>query len=755
MSVIYWLLGLDAPGAIERTGEWSWYAAAPLAGVWLAVIALLALAVAGLNLLPQNVMPWRTRIGLTLLRLGGFALLLLMLLQMELRLRVVRQLPPNVAILTDTSGSMGLRDVAGGTRLKAAQALREKLTAELGARANLADYRCNWRLDPGPRAGEATAEGLTDLMGSLQELNRRETDLQAVILLTDGNDTAQNQGELTAPLLAERGVPVFPVVFGEATVPKLARVQIRGASDFLRLGDEMPLSAVITAENLPEQSVSVQLYEVGQTQPLVTRENVKIGKDRTQVSFVVRPQQAGLHTYRVVAEGVKGAVSEQLLVEEHQVEVIDSRIRVLYLDIPRDERKFLGHWLARDPVVDLATLTLLPKGGWYAQGQMRHTNAGDGLPNKEEDLYQYDVIIFGDIPRAYFREGGDVAETKMQWLAEFVARRGGGLITLGGRSVYAAGQYQGSALAAILPFSLDATDKPQVEGLFTATPTPLGLSHPIMRLESDDDRNREAWLDLPRLEGCNQVGQTKPGATLLAVRQEAGATLPLMALQNVGKGNVLALAADTTWRWEMQVAADSPDYYRRFWGNAVRSLAPDPRLQPGRPQVQRNRAAVPVGKRLTLSTRLVNKLFRPIRQADLEVSVTKPSGRTLKIYPQDGRGSPGLYEYDLDIDEAGRWNVATRYAEQTVTEEFTAGDKRDELQDPRARPELMASFATATGGKSFTPEQLPALLERLQLKPRQLTQNYCIAIWNRPLILVLMTLVVCLDCLIRKRRGMV
>ena len=30
----------------------------------------------------------------------------------------------------------------------------------------------------------------------------------------------------------------------------------------------------------------------------------------------------------------------------------------------------------------------------------------------------------------------------MQWLAEFVSRRGGALITLGGRSVYAAGQYQ-------------------------------------------------------------------------------------------------------------------------------------------------------------------------------------------------------------------------------------------------------------------------------------------------------------------------
>src|SRR5690606_36201365 len=117
----------------------------------------------------------------------------------------------------------------------------------------------------------------------------------------------------------------------------------------------------------------------------------------------------------------------------------------------------------------LSTLTLLPKGGWYGQGPLLHKNAGDGLPGAEPDLYKYDVIIFGDIPRSYFREGGDSSETKMQWLAEFVSRRGGGLVTLGGRSVYAAGQYQDSALARISPFVIEATDSPQVPKAFKIT----------------------------------------------------------------------------------------------------------------------------------------------------------------------------------------------------------------------------------------------------------------------------------------------
>ncbi len=753
MRLIYWLLGLEETGAIERASEWTWYAAAPTAGIVIAVVGLLAVAAAALNLLPQNVMPWRTRLGLTALRLFGFALLLVLLVQLELRLTVQRRRAPNVAILCDTSGSMGLKDVAGKSRLDAAVATDNELQAALDGRCDVARYDFAWQLQAAN--GKRAAEGMTNLMGAVAEISRRENDLQAVILLTDGNDTARNRGDLVAPLLADQGVPVYPVVFGQDTAPKLAQVRIKGAGDYVRLSDEVRITAEVSARNLEEQIVRVHLYQAGKKEPLVTKENVRIGKASAAVAFIVKPAEPGFRTYRVVVDGVKGTTSDRLLVSEHQVEVIDSRIRVLYLDIPRDERKILGHWLARDPVIDLATLTMLPKGGWYAQGNMYHKNAGDGLPSKEEDLYQYDIIVFGDIPRAYFREGGDVAETKMRWLAEFVARRGGGLITLGGRNVYAAGQYQESVLASLLPFKIEATDQPQIKGTFSVSPTTLGLGHPIMQLEPDPERNREAWLDLPQLEGCNTVGPAKPGAALLAVRLQESGPAPVIAVQNVGKGKVLALSVDTTWRWEMQRPADGPDYFRRFWGNAIRVLAPDPRLQPGRPQVQRYRSNVAVGQQLTMSTRLVSKTYRPVRGANVRVRVAKPSGKEYSVFPRDGRGTPGLYEYDLDIDEPGQWSVTTSYEDKEVLEQFSAGDSREELQDPRARPQPMARLAEATGGKLFTADQLASLLKELKLSPRHDAKTYTIAIWNRPLVMILIVLAVALDCLIRKRRGMV
>jgi uncharacterized membrane protein len=475
------------------------------------------------------------------------------------------------------------------------------------------------------------------------------------------------------------------------------------------------------------------------------------------VTFVVKPERPGERVYRIVLDGAKGALSDKLLVAEQKVQVLAEKIRVLYVDIPRDERKILGHWLARDPVIDLATLTLLPKGGWYAQGEMKHKNAGDGLPNQEADLYHYDVIIFGDIPRAYFRLGGDVAETKMQRLVEFVANRGGGLITLGGRTVYAAGQYQDSPLARILPFTIENTDQTQIPKAFKISPTLAGLAHPIMQLEADGTSNRETWMDLPTLDGCNRVGKIKPGASLLAERfvEESAGAVPIIAIQNVGKGQVLALAADTTWRWEMMRPADGEDYFRKFWGNAIRALAPDPRIQPDRPQVMRYESSTPVGQTITLATRLVDTVFRPVTGADVLVKVTSPSGKITDIYPRDGRSAPGLYEYQLPLDEAGEWAVATTYKDQTTTEKVLAGSGDEELADPAAKFDAMSEFATATGGKAFAAADASGLLKQLDLSPRHSTRPVAVALWNLPLTMVLLVGLVCLDTWIRKRKGMV
>jgi len=67
----------------------------------------------------------------------------------------------------------------------------------------------------------------------------------------------------------------------------------------------------------------------------------------------------------------------------------------------------------------------------------------------------------------------------------------------------------------------------------------------------------------------------------------------------------------------------------------------------------------------------------------------------------------------------------------------------------------MEAFAGAVGGKAYRPDQIDDLVNQLQLAKHSFSQSYAIAIWNLPAIMIALIIIVCLDCYIRKRRGLV
>ena len=276
MNFLLHLIGVHGDGAIARVKEWSFYPGAAVP-IWLLVLlGVVGLATAALNFMPQNTMPLRNRLLLAALRLAGFGLALLMLLQLELRLAVEWKLPPRVALLTDASLSMDVQDVGGRTRREAAQELAGRLVRGLGDQVNLSRYAFAWHLESGD--GAKPMAGATGLARALGEALRLEDTLDAVILLTDGNDTGGDRGTLVAPLLASRGVPVYPVVFGSPQPPARAEVRIASAAPYVRLGDETVVGAVLTASGLEKQTVRVSLYDKAQTEPLAVKENIRLGK---------------------------------------------------------------------------------------------------------------------------------------------------------------------------------------------------------------------------------------------------------------------------------------------------------------------------------------------------------------------------------------------------------------------------------------------------------------------------------------------
>jgi len=763
MRWVYWLLNIRDTGSIEGVESWELLVRSALPAVLLAMIVLAGIAVAALNFTRHIVLRGSRRFVLAALRLAGLAIVLVLVLQVEANLVLRRARPPKVAVLVDTSESMSVKDVDGRSRFNEALRLAQtEVTAALGERARLLWYGASWRLTRGLPAADTQPAGPTDIGSAVQEAIDDAGSPAAVLVISDGKTARLDRLVDAACIAKQSGVAVFGIWLGGTGPTKAVSVRVTEADAYVRLGDELSLAAEVRAQSMGGQTVDVMLFEDDVSEPRL-QQKVTLADRAVPVVFRYRPRQPGRHRYRIEAGRVKGAQTDLTNVASTVVDVIDEPIRVLYVEgTPRFELKFLNIWLARDPVIDLTTVTRMPRGGWFVQGNRRYEKIDEGFPVSPAELFEYDVLISGDIPRSVFRQGGDLAETKLMQVVEFVVRRGGGLITLGGQAVYGAGQYQNSALEQILPFRIGGRKEYQLSGFFNVIPNPAALAHPVMALTDDPTTTREAWDDLPQIDGCNVVGDPgsptlglKPAATLLAYRIEKKKRYPVIATHDVGRGRVLSLAIDTTWRWEMQRENDEIDNYRKFWGRAVRYVAADPRTRPGKASIlpQSNRPVV--GSEFPMVTTLLDATYGPVRNADLLVEVSEPSGNTYRIYPSDSNASPGVYRYSVPLHERGVYKVKATYRESTTVHEIIAGDAPAEMYDAGADPSSLRFLANETGGKTAPAAKAAEVLAALPLTPEQYTESVSVALWNLPLAAALLIAVVCVDCFIRKRNGLV
>ena len=159
-------------------------------------------------------------------------------------------------------------------------------------------------------------------------------------------------------------------------------------------------------------------------------------------------------------------------------------------------------------------------------------------------------------------------------IREFVDRRGGGLLLLGGRFSLADGGWGVSSLADLLPVVL-----PDAKNTFHVDPatvelTPAGVDSNITRLVDDPAANAERWKKLPYLMDYQEPGVPKPGAAVLADMNVQGRKMPLLVTENYGRGRTAVLATSGTWRWQMNLPVGDPTH-TLFWQQLLRWLVTD------------------------------------------------------------------------------------------------------------------------------------------------------------------------------------
>lgn len=678
----------------------------------------------------------RTRLPLSAPRRATLIVLRIALLWLlfALLLRPVTLRPPTtesgreVVIVADTSRSMRLLEGDGRTRMThaadvMARVLLPALQGHHTARVVTLDDTTT-AVEPGQLAPVAAR---SDLAATVAAVRAREAHrAAAIVLVSDGGET----GSALDPVVAARpGPPVFAIGVGRADAMPDVEVTDLSASD-PRLGDArvaLHVAAVSRARGRAPFTLTLRAdgraIETRQVQPPTDDAPVR-------ESFLVTPNSTTPTVYAVVA-GVVGTDAGDAVPENDTRSLLLNPAararRVLLLGgAPGFDYSFLARALSTDPSLDVDAIVRKGKDDRGTDTYVIQAAAGrgaalaDGFPATRDALFVYDAVVLAN------REAESFTAQQAQWLAEFVAARGGGLLLTGPRALAPAG-LAGSPLSVALPVDSavrqgldmragqrdaqagDATPQGTV-ARGAAVPTMAGLTHPVMQLGVGRDATLQAWHGLPALADVTDAGGVRAGASVLAVSMAAsGAVLPLVATHAYGRGRSLVFTGDAAWRWRMARPSNDTSY-EAFWRQAVRWLCGD--------------VADPVrltttdgaDGRVSVDVEVRDASYGAVSDATVTAVAVSASGTRVPVTLRaQGPGhlsggvadaEPGAYRVEV---EAMRGGALLGQAERWVL----VGGHSDEFADPRIHDDVLRALATATGGAYAPADRAPAIVEAL------------------------------------------
>ena len=385
------------------------------------------------------------------------------------------------------------------------------------------------------------------------------------------------------------------------------------------------------------------------------------------------------------------------------------------------------------------------------------------FPHREvfyEQLSSFDLLIFQNFNYKPYN-----VEKFLPGVRDYVLG-GGALAMVGGDLSFAGGLYETSALADILPVSLQGV--PVVgEASFSSEgyrpkPTRQGAGHPITSLSVDVKANERRWAALPALQGLNRVARLAPGASVLLEHPKLktldGEPSPVLAVTDVGKGRTMALLTDSAWQWGFVDAGNKSDGrgFQTFWENAIRWLVRDPALTLLRLELDRveYRKGQPIGARVRTLHADYTRAANIDAELQLRTSTQTPDETPVKSWPvktnSDGEGMVDIGELATG---AYRLTAKATLDGRSLIEDKTLLIRPEgrELDDIVARKGVLAELATQTGGMFV--ENKFAEFPLQPLREERLGRQRAIELWSNPLMLAVAVLLLCFEWVLRRRLG--
>ena len=706
---------------------------------------------------------------LIVLRIAAAAVLLAVLADPVSRMLVERTEPPGLAVLVDTSASMGLTDGLGSRDEALAAVLSSDALNGLNTRHRVHLYRFADDLSPmtGGGADSLSTDGAgTDIGGALSFLEGGSGagPFAAAILVSDGNFTTGRDPLRVAEAL---DLPLYTVGIGDTLGVRDVGISHLTVNEVVYAGSNVPVEVVVRARGYGSTRIPVTLREEGRI--LGSREIALDGREVEEGTavFHVVPETEGIYRYEVAVPELEGEITAQNNRRVFAVKALKSGLRVLYIEgAPRADMGFLRRTLERDANLDVTSILFRPDGRTHPEP----------MPASRGDWFSYDLVILGSVDYERIRPWAPD-------IVSFVEERGGGLIAFGGPHSFEMGGYAGTPLGNLMPFGIATAARGMTEESFVPVLTADGGTHPVTRLDDDPAESERRWMELPPLPGMNQVGQAKPGATVLArhptwrIESERA---PVIAVHRYGQGRVLAMAAQGLWRWDLMMwgSGGTNAAYERFWNNAVRWITV--REGSRRIRVAPDKLQYVDGETIRFDGQIYDEHYRPVERANLSVTVLPVQGGTsagagtgagageetgagegavrLDLSPT-GQGY-GRYTGRLQFLPAGAYSfeaAATLNGMPLGTDRggFVVGEAGAEFERTRMNRDLLVRLAETTGGGFYEPSGIERMAGEISPDEITVRETRAVSLWNHPAVLALLVCLLAAEWLVRRYLGLV
>jgi uncharacterized membrane protein len=695
---------------------------------------------------------WRAGV-LWALQAALAVLLLVLLWQPAITIAELKPQQNIIAVVVDDSRSMAIADHGAARETQAIEALSGGVLGALGKNYQVRLYS----LDSQPSRIASLSElhpqaAATRIGDSLTQLVNETSDLPigAIVLLSDGGDNTGGIGADTIAALRQRRIPVHSIGFGDEKTPN--DVELDDAVIVPRALENSRLQATITFHQAGYSGRKSTLAIRDGNQVLASQPVEFAADGATQTETLpFNSGTAGARTLTISLDPMPGETNRANNTITRLLNVNADKRRILYVEgEPRWEYKFIRRAEDDDPDVSVASMLRTTENKIYRQGIDTPEELADGFPSRAEDLFAYQGIILGSIEAGYF------TAAQQDLIRQFVDRRGGGLLMLGGRFGLSDGGWGSSPVADTLPVTLPASRTTFRRDPATAELTRSGLDSVVTRLDDDPARNVQRWKTLPYLMDYQEPGTPKPGALVLANMRAAGHAMPLLITQNFGRGRSAVLATSGTWRWQMSLPLGDPTH-DMFWRQLLRWLVVD---TPGPVVLTVPNSMIYDSGRIHFSADVRDAQYQPAADARVQAHVLGPNGLSAMVEMSPVANTPGIFAADWNSPQAGSYLVevtAQRGDQQLgrdtltyqrldgVAENFHTGQNRG----------LLEKLSSETGGRYWRPQDLSRLPEEIPISDAGITIRNTKPLWNMPALFLLIFLLMFSQWLLRRKWGVV